>query len=506
MACQLYYKVTVSQYRILAVGYSYQADFGLINELKPKYNLAVQSASTFLKTICCVLFLSFLLAACSEEAVSPTPDITRQAISTAEAVASLTAAVPTPEPTATPTPVPATVPPPTGSPAPAGSYGPLPAPPRSLNPKAELFASGPPAKSLPKLSFVVATNNGLYVLGVQGENEKLLAGGASFNDPQVAPDSLRVTALRTDPLTRAVQLVLVDTAGGSKIIAPEGGGAFLAANWSPDSKTLALTRVGDSNGDGLADEFDSPAIVLYEVATGKQQNLTEGGYPSWSPDGLRLAYLIAGPVGNDIDPATRPPRRGPNSLGVYNFSTKAKRVLREAKGLELDPLGTGYGAIPPTARLSVRYFKAVAWHPDNKHITASADVTGPNSLRAGVVVALTLDNPALVVLTAAGDAAGRLSWSKDGRNLAYEVLPQFPVRPTSANGIGIVEAVQLTLSRPTKVLLGNPATRREARRPQWLGDGPLAFLEGDRAVLTITEADGQRPRRLVADCNGFAWV
>jgi Tol biopolymer transport system component len=391
------------------------------------------------------------------------------------------------------------------SPATPANYRPLPTTPPTLDPKAELYNPGS-GKALPENSLVVGTESGLYLLNPLEGSPKLLVGGASFLEPEISPDGQRVAAFRRDPISRRSQLVLVDLSGGIKPVNFDNGGVVLAAAWSPDSKTLALTRATDTNNDGLADDFDQTNLVLYEVASGRQPSIGEGSFGAWSADGSWLAYIIPGPTGSDLDPTTRQLRRGPNALGVYNYRTKARRTLLEAKGQSLGLAKASFTPIPPDINLDLRYFKAVAWHPDNKHLTASADASGPNGLRAGVILTLTLDKPIPEVLTAAGDAAGQVSWSPDGKQLAFETLPQYPVNLNSANRVAVLPEVNLETSAPVKILLGSAATRSETWYPRWSPDSQfLAYLEGDNAILSLAGSQGLNPRHLLSGCLGFDW-
>ena len=470
------------------------------------------------------LFLGLFLTACgSDETPSPPT----------QPPPSATAPVPTvaePSPTALPppttvglTPTPADVdpvstlppvptvpiasPPPTlaGSPSAAGFYGPLPTPPRTLDPKAEAWATGP--KTFPKVQFVVGTSNGLYLLDKTGQAEKLIAGGAAYLDPHVAPDGSFVAVYRTDRTSKQRQLVLVDPTGAVKLVTLDNGGMILAAAWSPDSHTLALTRATDTNNDGITDSYDATTVVLYDPATGKGQPIGDGGYAAWSPDGVRIAYLLPAPNADTLDPSTRQLGRGPNGLAVYNLTNKGKRDLVQAKGLQVTLGGAAVAPLRPDQKFDLRYFKAVAWHSDSVHITASADLTGPNGARTGVIVTMTLENATPKVITAGGDAANRLGWSADGKHLAFETQPQYPVGPKSAAGIALVEVGNLDTPTPVKTSLGNPATRSEVRDPLWIDGGQsLAYLEGDRSILSVADLNGQTPRHLISDCTGFDWL
>jgi Tol biopolymer transport system component len=464
--------------------------------------------SKFVPALLLALLLAPLLAACGGDAATLTPlpatattGTTNQPVQgttqEADPIHAPTPAVTFPnQPAATATATPKIT---------AGGYGPLPTPPATLNPTTTPFqaASNP---VLPKGSLVVGTASGLYLVNPKDGTAALIAGKAGFSDPKVAPDGTHIAAFRQDPISRQSQLVLVDLAGNLKPVNFDSGGVALAASWSPDGKTLALTRATDTNNDGLADEFDQTTLVLYDLASGKQQALGEGGWASWSPDGVRLAYLISGPFGANLDPTTRQLERSPNALAVYNVTNKGKRTLLESKGQMLALANAGFAPIPPDQKLDLRYFKAVTWHPDSAHITATADVTGPNGLRAGVVLTLTLDDTTPRVLTAAGDAAGQVAWAPDGKELAFETQPQYPVTAKSAHQVAVLNDLKLDNSFPVKTLLGQAATRSETRRPAWSPDSQeLAYLGNDTGILFVADASGQQARSLLAGCLGFDW-
>jgi|GEM_PF-2713913 len=385
------------------------------------------------------------------------------------------------------------------TPTPSPLYGSLVTPPRGLTPAQVTPSDSNPA--LDKGSFVTTTRNGLFLLSADGQNDRTLAVGGSFTDPKVSPDGTRIAVFRSDPISLQRRLIIIGSGGQAKNITGAGG-PILNADWSPDGKTLALTRVTDTNSDGTADENDVPNIWLYEVAADRQRQLTEGGNPAWSSDGVRLIYVIPGSYADDIDPATRKPRHTPNSLAVYNLQSNAKRVLLDTKKLDL----TLPNSLEEKLRgqvATVRNFREVAWNPDNKRLTVSADAVTKSGSFVGLVLTVTLEDTSPKVVAAGGDAAGRVEWPADGKHLAFEVAPRYPVRSTSAFQVAIGELADDGTPLPTRVYLGNPATRSETRRPLWLTSSQLAYVETDAGILTVYNTDGSSEKRLVSGVTGF---
>ncbi len=355
---------------------------------------------------------------------------------------------------------------------------------------------------------VVATENGLYWLSTDGKNQHQIVGGTRYSCPKVSPDGTRIAVLRREPISRKLRLYLVNADGKEQpaFESPEGL-ATLNAVWSPNSKMLALTRAADSNGDGTADSSDDPSIWLYNLENQKLRQIAAGRDPMWSPDGMRIAYIIPGPTSLQLDPATHQPILSANSIAVYNLQQDAKRTLVSSDGLQYAVKGATADAALANQKATVRYFKQLNWSPDGKLIGASADGVISENRRIGLLFTLTLDNPTPQLLTTGNQAIGNFSWSPDGKHLVFEGLPQFPVTPQSSRNLGLVNLPATSGPIITKTFVGDAVSRSEASQPRWImGGQALAFVEGDFASLAIVGSEGQDKQLLVSGCLGFDWV
>jgi len=132
---------------------------------------------------------------------------------------------------------------------------------------------------------------------------------------------------------------------------PDGGSEQLA--FSPDGTRIAYTS-RKLTGKAEAESTNSD-IYLYDIKTGKTENLSEGlgGYdtePSFSPDGRQVAWLSMATPGFESDR---------NGIVVYDFATKKRTDI--TKGSELSAAN-------------------VRWSPDGKTLYFVAVATGAEQL------------------------------------------------------------------------------------------------------------------------------
>lgn len=201
-------------------------------------------------------------------------------------------------------------------------------------------------------SLALAAGGVLRIFQVEGARFTTLPtqGGYIFN-PTYSPDGKRLAylAIRPGPngTLESCDLWVREVAGGSERLlvprvvavhsAPAAPGEkaeaaeeredasvlvtmirpLLPLAWAPDGSRLVFTHVVGEPRPGATDAQAGRAAVLevVDAATGQRTPLPgpEGArlYPSWSPDGTRLAYAVEGPA-----PPAEPERERPEGGGA----------------------------------------------------------------------------------------------------------------------------------------------------------------------------------------------
>ncbi len=205
--------------------------------------------------------------------------------------------------------------------------------------------------------------------------------------------------------------------------------ATMAYGWptfSPDGKRLAYSSAGRTSGG------PSYGVWLYDFARHEATELFESRtqsivYIAWLPDGQHLSFLVTEPHGLSLILAE--PREGAplrivtSAMPLYfDWSRTPGRIVLHT--MALDPDRTEQVALmslTPTSQQIERVlsrgrspFKTPAWSPDGKRLAYIANYHAESSL---VVTAPDGTNPRSIVSLPVGDNS--FVWTPDSRSIAY---------------------------------------------------------------------------------------
>jgi dipeptidyl aminopeptidase/acylaminoacyl peptidase len=317
-------------------------------------------------------------------------------------------------------------------------------------------------------------------------------------DPQRSPDGKWVAytvarAIRdTDKNDTDIWMVSWDGQQQIRITStPEGE---FSPRWSPDGKYLSFlsSRQGAKKAQ----------VWVLNRAGGEASRLTDlkGGVSdyAWSPDSKRLVLVVEDPDPNeaDSDSAKDTDRKGdeptppkPIVIDRFRFKADGKGYLRgERSHLQLFDI-----AAKTVEPLTSGAFDEgwPAWSPDGtqvafirRHGEGDVDRAPNHDL---FVIEARLGARERRLTTTAEDEDGRLSWSPDGRAIAYLVGEEPKYFAYDQNRVAIIPAA----GGASRILTGT--LDRPADAPFWSADGFIVFsVSDDRAehIAKIPAAGG----------------
>ena len=322
-----------------------------------------------------------------------------------------------------------------------------------------------------QIAFSSPTGQGaaIVAVGLAGESRRKLTSGAAFDSaPRWSPSGRRIAFVRDryqlEP--HVAQLYAVDARGSreQRLTSQPPGSVFDGFFWTNDEKRIVFstqqdqsdtdiyaispesgrltalttnslwdaaprwspggTRIAFTRGNGVSCCVPSFATGIYTMrADGSGvRNITAGSsglhvYPSWSPDGKRVAFVRIRTGWTDAD-----------VFVVDTDGSRPRRISRESgeyTGLTWSPDGTSFAFLrggrvftlsadgSETTQLTTSgpYAIGVAWAPDGRQIAFSRSY----DFGIGVVNADGSEEKTLVPELKAADIA----WSPDGRRLVF---------------------------------------------------------------------------------------
>lgn len=199
--------------------------------------------------------------------------------------------------------------------------------------------------------------------------------------PELSPDGSKIAYTRgiaTQTSGEADQIHVIDSTGSGrpKQLTEGSFTATLWPTWSPDGSRLAFAQgEGDSSSIWVMNANGKNGRALTEDDLVEDATFTPDEFPTWSPDGERIAYTTFLPDGND-------------DIFVMNADGSSPTRLTSGPEYDADP----------------------DWSPNGRLIAFSRD---------GDIYTMSPDGSGARQLTRGSARDGAPAWSRDGRWLAF---------------------------------------------------------------------------------------
>ncbi|MFN8401760.1 MAG: DPP IV N-terminal domain-containing protein [Anaerolineales bacterium] len=235
----------------------------------------------------------------------------------------------------------------------------------------------------------------------------------------------RIAILNVSRKYTKIALLDLQTSKIQNIQNPELDRAFDAFSWSPDGKWIVVG--------GLFPEFQNSHLLLMSP-DGDSINLSsypQGANPDWSPNGKQIIYnstkgfaifditgertfQLTYPTGLAYYPAWSPD--GTSVAYVYNQNTSSSEMFDKKWELWIVN-SNGKDARPVISDFPI-VRSPLDWSPDSKYITFIS-LDGKASNMCGDIYIVKSDGTDLTRLTSLDECATNVSWSTNGKKIAF---------------------------------------------------------------------------------------
>jgi dipeptidyl aminopeptidase/acylaminoacyl peptidase len=322
----------------------------------------------------------------------------------------------------------------------------------------------------------------------------------------VSPDGTLLAFVRADEDGWRVQLApMSDLTKTTRVSAAKGKGAHCGEGmvaWAPDSRRLAFVGACQPGSEGDTQDDVFVATVGGDFAAGKPkvevEKLTaakgEVGFPSWAPDGSKLAFLY-------VEGATR-------EAGALAAMKPWAGVIGE-DGVEIQRVATvdagARKAAPVFATPANLHVYEFDWRPDSKGLAyVAAAPPGENNWWVAKLYTQELGAEAKAIFAPA-EATGGLHglqiavprWSPDGQAIAF-IGGLMSDQGSTGGDVWIVpaaggEARDLTPSRPSSPAWISWADNEHIFVSEFYGGNSQLVrmhIDGDRTAAGVTTSFG----------------
>jgi dipeptidyl aminopeptidase/acylaminoacyl peptidase len=335
-----------------------------------------------------------------------------------------------------------------------------------------------------------------------------LAAGDVYNlkevhDPQRSPDGKWVAYV----VTRAIKetdkndsdIWMASWDGTQEIQLTSSPDNESQPRWSPDNKFLSFvsSRQGAKGGQlWLLNRAGGEAIKVSDVKGGVSEY-------AWAPDAKRLVFVVKEPDPRDpkddekeADKKKTPP---PIVIDRYHFKEDVSGYLRnEHTHLYLFDLGTKKADVLTPGALYDE--SSPVWSPDGVQIAfvskrGTGDLDRNDNTDVWIIDAKPGAHPRQVTTSPLPDN-GPLTWSPDGRQIAYLTGDDIKYSAYNQNKLAVIPA---TGGQP-RILA--ESLDRPVRAPEWSKDGAflIALVADDRSQYPVRiPSGGGRVERLLGD-------